>query len=516
MGQLDARILVVDDELFFREAIVDVLDGEGWSSITCEDGESALEALGDVTIGVAILDVRLPGIDGIELLRRICSTRPEMRVIMLSGSTDQELVLEALRLGASDYLAKPLHDEELALAVKRALQSHSMASSWDQLRTRLERLVEAVHDLNQRAAAREGEDRLELLRQGAVEAASEILEAGRASIMLLNEEGTELEVVAAVGCDMEPLDMDTVAVGTGIAGLALENREPVLVDDMEADERFGGSGVSGRYESNSFALAPLESGLQGFGVLCVTERFGGQGFTDEDLSLLRLLAMQVSELLAYEAPVSDDAVEESQGDEGDLFREDDSSTRVFDGSALPDGVDDAELARLVCEAVVSEVEPRRLIDAVLRPLCDALGAAPVSIFLLDGASGGLSLEGECDGGVRSERSKLEPGRGLTGLVVQTGNLIAAPDPSADTRFDRETDTPEDGECAPMLCVPLRLRGKVFGVFRAFFPLGHEPSARTGEVLAAALSAAGRNVLLYRSLVDSIAEVAEARRVARGS
>jgi hypothetical protein len=62
---------------------------------------------------------------------------------------------------------------------------------------------------------------------------------------------------------------------------------------------------------------------------------------------------------------------------------------------------------------------------------------------------------------------------------------------------------------------VKLRGKVVGVLRAFLPDDEEPSARTAEVLGAALSAAVRNALLYRSLLDAIEEVAEARRAARG-
>ena len=132
---------------------------------------------------------------------------------------------------------------------------------------------------------------------------------------------------------------------------------------------------------------------------------------------------------------------------------------------------------------------------------------------MDGTSGELVLEGECDGGSRAERRKLDQGRGLTGLVAQTGNLIAASHPEEDPRFDPEIDTPVGGEAAPLLCVPLQLRGRVFGIFRAFLRADAAPDARTGEVLSAALSAAVRNILLYRSLVDSIAEVAEARRTA---
>ena len=67
----------------------------------------------------------------------------------------------------------------------------------------------------------------------------------------------------------------------------------------------------------------------------------------------------------------------------------------------------------------------------------------------------------------------------------------------------------------MLCVPLRLRGKVLGLFRGFPSRGVGASARTGEILSATLSAAVRNALLYRSLLESIDDVAEARREAGG-
>jgi GAF domain-containing protein len=92
--------------------------------------------------------------------------------------------------------------------------------------------------------------------------------------------------------------------------------------------------------------------------------------------------------------------------------------------------------------------------------------------------------------------------------------VATEAPERDPRFDPEVDTAEDGCARPLLCLPLRLRGQVVGLCRVFLSPGETPSARTGEMLAAALSAAVRNVLLYRSLVESIEEVAEARRQAR--
>ena len=116
MAELQPRVLVVDDERFFREAIVQALDEAGIACDAVASGDEALRAALDPEVGVVVLDVTLADVPGIEVLRRLRAERPGLRVIVLSGQTDQELVLEALRLDASDYLAKPLHDEELVLA----------------------------------------------------------------------------------------------------------------------------------------------------------------------------------------------------------------------------------------------------------------------------------------------------------------------------------------------------------------------------------------------------------------
>ena len=89
-------------------------------------------------------------------------------------------------------------------------------------------------------------------------------------------------------------------------------------------------------------------------------------------------------------------------------------------------------------------------------------------------------------------------------------------PENDPRFDPEVDTPQGGRVGPILCVPLKIRSKILGVARVFPAQRVGASARTAEVLAAALSAAVRNVLLYRSLLESIEDLARARREAGGS
>ena len=122
------RVGVIDDELFFREAISEVLEAAGFDCVTAEDGAQAITLADDPGIGVLVLDIRMPGMDGIDVLRHLREQRPALRVLVLSGASDQETVLEALRRGACDYLAKPLHDEELVLAVGRACESYALAA----------------------------------------------------------------------------------------------------------------------------------------------------------------------------------------------------------------------------------------------------------------------------------------------------------------------------------------------------------------------------------------------------
>ena len=139
------HVLVVDDERFFREAIQEALSRAGLECLLASDGAEALEMADEPSIGVVVLDVRMPGSDGIEVLSKLREMRPTLPVIMLSAHQDQTYVLEALRLGAADYLAKPLHEEELTLAVQRALEGYARAATSDRLRDRLVALQVVRH-----------------------------------------------------------------------------------------------------------------------------------------------------------------------------------------------------------------------------------------------------------------------------------------------------------------------------------------------------------------------------------
>jgi DNA-binding NarL/FixJ family response regulator len=114
------RMLIVDDQRLMREGLRTLLELEQGFVIAGEaaDGEAALEAFARLRPDVVLMDIRMPGMDGIEATRRICAQWPEARVIILTTFDDDANVFEGLRAGAVGYLLKDLSGHELAEAVR--------------------------------------------------------------------------------------------------------------------------------------------------------------------------------------------------------------------------------------------------------------------------------------------------------------------------------------------------------------------------------------------------------------
>ena len=309
------RVLVVDRDAAVCEQVREVLDGDAVDCDLASGVAEAQKSLEDPRVACLVLDLRAESPDSLGWLRRLRSERPALRVVVLAGPEDQAQVLDALRLGACDYLAKPLHEEELRLSVRRALETHDLEARWQTARDELE----------------------------------------------------------------------------------------------------------------------------------------------------------------------------GRGTPADLLRE-------------------------ICEGMTREIEPHRLVAAALRPILRASGARCASLYLIDNTRGCLSLEGQVSG-TDEDREELPRDRGLTGGTLQSGALVVSPEPEREARFDPAVDTPASGVAGPLWVVPLRVRERVLGVARVFPPPERGDDAGFAEWLAAPLSAAARNVLLYRSLLESVEDLARARREA---
>ncbi len=125
------RILVVDDEVFVREALELYLVSEGFRVFPAEDGKAALEILEAEPFDLAILDILMPRMNGIALLREMRKRYPDIEVIMASGCSTIESAIECIQLGAYDYVAKPIlnFDEGLLKIIHRALERRRLLTA---------------------------------------------------------------------------------------------------------------------------------------------------------------------------------------------------------------------------------------------------------------------------------------------------------------------------------------------------------------------------------------------------
>jgi DNA-binding NtrC family response regulator len=117
---MKSRLLIVDDEEQFIEALSERLSVRDYEVMTSLTGEEALEKINNYNFDVVILDVRLPEIEGTEILREIKRLKPLTEVIMLTGHGTVEMAIAGMKLGAFDFLVKPCDTEDLIIKIDRA------------------------------------------------------------------------------------------------------------------------------------------------------------------------------------------------------------------------------------------------------------------------------------------------------------------------------------------------------------------------------------------------------------
>jgi DNA-binding NtrC family response regulator len=119
---MSARILIVDDEEIVIKSCLRILAGDEFQVESVQDGREALKKIEENPYDVVILDIMMPTIDGLEVLRRVKETHPNVDVIMITGLSQVDTAVQAMKLGAFDYISKPFEPDELKLVVFRALE----------------------------------------------------------------------------------------------------------------------------------------------------------------------------------------------------------------------------------------------------------------------------------------------------------------------------------------------------------------------------------------------------------
>jgi two-component system response regulator HydG len=225
------RILVVDDEPNARTALAEILREDGFAVETAADGFKALARFEEEPADLVLTDLKMPGMDGVELLRKLRQTDTDLPVVLMTAFGAVETAVSAMREGAADYLTKPLNTDELVLVLDRALE---------RVRLRRETL-----DLKSQLAERYRFDNI----IGTSPEMQEVFKAvaqvapSRATVLLTGESGTGKELVAAAIHHRSPRH-DGPFIRLHCAALA----ETLLESELFGHERGAYTGADRRRE----------------------------------------------------------------------------------------------------------------------------------------------------------------------------------------------------------------------------------------------------------------------------
>jgi DNA-binding NtrC family response regulator len=182
---MKARVLIVDDEPRLAAALAEALRRDGHACATALHGEGALRLFEEQGADVVVTDRRMPGMDGVELMRRLQEKAPDLPVILITAYGDVRSAVAAMREGAFDYLTKPFDNDELRALVRRALELQQLRGENQRLRAALEAgFLSPGEVVAESAAMRAALDRVDRAA------------ASDAPVLLRGESGTGKEVVA--------------------------------------------------------------------------------------------------------------------------------------------------------------------------------------------------------------------------------------------------------------------------------------------------------------------------------
>ena len=313
MNEQRTTILVIEDEEILRESLVDYLEDRNFRVLSAENGKAGLKILDQEQPSLILTDLRMPEVDGLEVMRRAKEKFPDIPLIVVSGTGNIGDVITALRLGAHDYVLKPIEDMAIILhAVENSLErvrllrenreyqlnlEHKVAARTleieaanEQLRginQRLRKVVETTRSLSM--CQETGDFGLRLLEEFANH-----MQATGGSIYLVEEAG--LRRLHALGSDHShdfipfPLPENSVLKHT------IEGRSPLLIQDIGEDPRVEPSGWKG-YQNGSLLTFPLLNEENGIAGIITLHNKSAPPFINQDKDIGAILAAHSCETL---------------------------------------------------------------------------------------------------------------------------------------------------------------------------------------------------------------------------
>jgi DNA-binding NtrC family response regulator len=231
-----AQILIVDDDSGNREGLTLLLRQEGYQLTACDSGEEALQRLEETNFAVIITDLLLPGISGLDILRRVKEHTPQTHVILMTGHASTETAVEAMKEGAFDYLTKPINVSELKILLDKALEKSRLVAENQYLRLQLRGKYHFTNMIGNSPTM------LAIFKQ------MEKIVQTDSTVLILGESGTGKELVArAVHFNSARKEKPFIAINCGaIPGELLESE---LFGHVKGAFTGAGSDKAGKFEA---------------------------------------------------------------------------------------------------------------------------------------------------------------------------------------------------------------------------------------------------------------------------
>jgi putative nucleotidyltransferase with HDIG domain len=278
------KILVVDDEEMIRDLCSHILCSEGYHVITVPNAEAALDELGRSAVDLMITDIKMPGMDGLELFERVKSLNLDLVTIFITGHGTLDTAIESLMRGVDGFVLKPFTQEELLGAVNRAVSGSRLKKE----NIRLKALI-PLFEISKLLVT---EIDLANLFKIITEVLVQEFAVDRVSLMLIDEASGTLLIRASHGLASDIALKARRKVGEGVSGLVLKRRTPLIISAGKHPDPEVMDAINREDMPASSMSVPLIGKNKLFGVLNVA-KFSGPQFTASDLQIAVILSSQV-------------------------------------------------------------------------------------------------------------------------------------------------------------------------------------------------------------------------------
>ncbi len=296
----NSKILLIDNEERMTESLKTLLEIEGHSVEAFTDSEKAAGFLKNNKLDLVITDIKMPVVDGIEILRRAHQADPLLEVILMTGYASLASAKDAVDKGAFSYLTKPIEFEELKIAIARSLEKRQTALEKERLLKQLKGTnllleqklsqIDALYSASTIMASTI--DLTETLSQ-ILSLAIDVIGARIGSVMILDPDKQELYIGAACGLSSDIVANTRLKVGDSISGYVAQTGEPLIVKNIEKDPKFSRINRQ-HYESKSLISVPIKYKGNIFGVINLNNKTVGTSFNEDDLKLLYSFGSQAA------------------------------------------------------------------------------------------------------------------------------------------------------------------------------------------------------------------------------